>query len=229
MPIETPADMWIFGYGSLMWSPGFDYVEARRARLAGYHRAFCVYSIHYRGTERQPGLVLGLDRGGACEGIAFRIAPEARAATVDYLRRRELIYGVYRETLLPVDISHTDREQTKTVWAIAYIAERCHPAYAGTLPLVREAHLIRRSAGRGGTNLDYLLSTRRHLLELGIREPRLERLIALTCAGHTRSKSASHSSPSCVAMARAWAAKPARRPRTVRDNRFGYRAKLAGL
>lgn len=228
MPVE-PAETWIFGYGSLMWSPGFAYAETRRAKLAGYHRAFCVYSIHYRGTERQPGLVLGLDRGGACEGIAFRVPPEARRATLAYLRARELIYGVYREALVPVALAHTEHEQPRTVWAIAYIAERCHPAYAGCLPLAREAHLIRRSIGRGGTNLDYLASTRRHLWDLGIREPRLERLMALTNAGGTPQTDANGRTSRSVARARAWASKPSLRPRTVRDNRFGYRAKLAGL
>ena len=228
MSVE-PAETWIFGYGSLMWSPGFSFAEARRAKLAGFHRAFCVYSIHYRGTERRPGLVLGLDRGGACDGIAFRVAPEARKATLAYLRARELIYGVYREALLPVDLAHTECEPPRTVWATAYIAERCHPAYAGRLPLAREAHLIRRSIGRGGTNLEYLLSTRRHLLDLGIREPRLERLIALTGAGRMLRADAGRNTSGAVALARAWALKPTRRPYTVRDNRFGYRAKLAGL
>ena len=90
MTVE-PAETWIFGYGSLMWSPGFAYVEARRARLAGFHRAFCVYSIHYRGTERQPGLVLGLDRGGACDGIAFRVAPDDKRRGVPVQHRDDLI------------------------------------------------------------------------------------------------------------------------------------------
>lgn len=228
MSVE-PAETWIFGYGSLMWSPGFAYAEARRAKLAGFHRAFCIYSIHYRGTERRPGLVLGLDRGGVCEGIAFRVTPEARRATLAYLRARELIYGVYREALLPVDLVHTENEPPRTVWATAYVAERCHPAYTGRLPLAREAHLIRRSIGRGGTNLDYLLSTHRHLLDLGIREPGLERLIALTGASRMQQADATGSTSRRVALARAWAGKPTRRPRTVRDNRFGYRAKLAGF
>lgn len=224
-----PAETWIFGYGSLMWSPGFAYEEARRARLAGFHRAFCVYSIHYRGTERQPGLVLGLDRGGVCDGIAFRVAPEAHAATLAYLRRRELIYGVYREALVPIDLAHGPGEAPRTVWATTYIAERCHPAYAGVLPLRREAHLIRRSAGQGGTNLDYLISTRGHLREFGIREPRLERLVALIGAGRIDQTQGPSGSPISRARARVWALKPTRRPRTVRDNRFGFRAKLAGF
>lgn len=234
-----PADTWIFGYGSLMWNPGFAYAEARRARLVGYHRAFCIYSIHYRGTERRPGLVLGLDRGGVCEGIAFRLAPEKRTAALAYLRRRELIYGVYREAFVPVELEHAPppalpgsgalpgSEAAHTVWALAYIAERAHPAYAGRLPLAREASLIRRSAGRGGTNLDYLLSTRRHLLALGIRERRLDRLVVLTGALAARAAppEGGRRSPT-AALARAWAGRPAGSPRTVRDNRFGFRARL---
>jgi cation transport protein ChaC len=252
MPVE-PADTWVFGYGSLMWNPGFAFLETRRARLTGYHRAFCVYSIHYRGTERQPGLVLGLDRGGVCDGIAFRVAPENRAEVLAYLRRRELIYGVYREALVPVDLhdrppppcgeglgvggippttvlpaaiaSSLPGEGPRTAWAVAYIAERAHPAYAGRLPLVREAQLIRRSAGFGGTNLDYLLSTLRHLRELGISEPRLDRLLTLTGAVVTRTAARDGRSPT-AALTRAWARRTIASPRTVRDNRFGFRARL---
>ena len=117
MPVD-PAETWIFGYGSLMWNPGFDFAEARRARLTGYHRAFCIYSIHYRGTQRRPGLVLGLDRGGVCDGIAFRIAPEQRQQVLAYLRRRELIYAVYREALVPVDISHAPGQPLRTITSI---------------------------------------------------------------------------------------------------------------
>lgn len=219
-----PADTWIFGYGSLMWNPGFAFVEARPARLTGYHRAFCIYSIHYRGTERQPGLVLGLDRGGVCDGIAFRIAADAREKTLAYLRQRELIYGVYREALVPLDLAHVGDEPARIVWAVTYIAERAHPAYAGRLPLAWEAELIRRSAGRSGTNLDYFLSTRRHLRDLGIREPRLDRLMTLTGAIAGRGATSSGGS-NTKALARAWATRTTWAPKTVRDNRFGYRAK----
>lgn len=225
MAVE-PAETWIFGYGSLMWNPGFVFAEVRPARLTGFHRAFCVYSIHYRGTQRRPGLVLGLDRGGVCDGLAFRIAPEKRREVLAYVRRRELIYGVYRETLVPVDLAHIKGEPLRSVWAVAYIAERAHPAYAGCLPLAREASLIRRSAGRGGTNLDYLFSTLRHLKDLGIREPRLDRLVTMTGALAARMGRASGNAPSSTApLARAWAARSLATPRTVRDNRFGYRAK----
>lgn len=224
MPVD-PAETWIFGYGSLMWNPGFDFAEARRARLTGYHRAFCIYSIHYRGTQRRPGLVLGLDRGGVCDGIAFRVAPEQRQQVLAYLRRRELIYAVYREALVPVDISHAPGQPLRTVWAVTYIAERAHPAYAGCLPLAREASLIRRSAGQGGTNLDYFLSTLRHLKELGISEPRLDRLVTLTGALAARAAVNGGSRSPTAALTRAWAERAIASPRTVRDNRFGYRAK----
>lgn len=223
MPVE-PAETWVFGYGSLMWNPGFPFVEAQRARLTGYHRAFCIYSIHYRGTQRQPGLVLGLDRGGVCEGMAFRLAPEAQDEVVRYLRRRELIYGVYREALVPVELHATPR----TVWAMTYIAERSHPAYAGALPLKREAELIRRSAGFGGTNLEYLASTIRHLRELGIHEPRLARLITAACPLAVRMAvtAGNDCASRTAALTRAWAARPIASPHTVRDNRFCFRAKL---
>lgn len=242
MPV-TAAEAWIFGYGSLMWNPGFPFIEARRARLTGYHRAFCIYSIHYRGTERQPGLVLGLDRGGVCDGMAFRIAPEKRDEVLAYLRRRELIYGVYREALVPLDLHHEPAspapsdeghstmpqpvEDARTVSAIAYIAERAHPAYAGMLPPQRAASLIRRSAGHGGTNLDYLLSTLCHLETLGIAEPRLYRLLALTGAQAARRRTvAGGAHVPTIALTRAWAKRPLLAPRPVRANRFGYRAKL---
>ena len=91
---EAAPDLWVFGYGSLMWRPGFDFVEQVPARLIGEHRALCVYSFDHRGTPEKPGLVLGLDRGGACRGIAFRVAAQHRAATIDYLREREQTTGV---------------------------------------------------------------------------------------------------------------------------------------
>ncbi len=223
---DEAAEIWVFGYGSLMWNPGFPFAEARRARLTGYHRAFCIYSVHYRGTQRQPGLVLGLDRGGVCEGIAFRLAPETQERALAYLRRRELIYSVYREARVQVAIADGLDGVPKPVWAHAYIAERAHPSYAGCLPLAREACLIRRSVGCGGTNLDYLMSTLRHLRELGIREPRLDRLVAMVGPlAAWRAPALNGARSPTAALARAWAARAAPKPRTVRDNRFGFRAK----
>ena len=123
------GDLWVFGYGSLMWRPGFPFLERRHAHLHGYHRALCVYSHVHRGTPERPGLVLGLDRGGRCHGVAFRVAPEEAAETVQYLREREQVTAVYVERRLPVRLAGGE-----TVAALAYVVDRGHPQYAGRLP-----------------------------------------------------------------------------------------------
>jgi cation transport protein ChaC len=171
-------DLWVFGYGSLMWRPDFPFVQRHRARLDGYHRGFCIASTHHRGSPDRPGLVLGLDRGGSCEGVVYRVAVAQAAHVRDYLRRRELINGVYREALVPV--AHIDEAGAhRVVRALAFICERAHPSYAGHLTLAEQAHLIRGASGLSGNNLDYLVNTVRHLQQLGIRERDLERLVAL--------------------------------------------------
>ncbi len=108
---DPPHDLWVFGYGSLMWRPGFAYEEARHARLTGYRRCFCIYSVYHRGTAKRPGLVLGLDRGGACEGIAYRVAGAGRCANRRYLRAREQVNGVYREAHVPVALIEGPRRE----------------------------------------------------------------------------------------------------------------------
>lgn len=168
-------DLWVFGYGSLMWRPGFVYEEAHRATLVGYRRCFCVYSTHHRGNEQRPGLVLGLDRGGACHGMVFRVAAERRTATLEYLTAREQVSGVYRDTLVPVVA--LDGERNREVSALAYIVERRHPSYAGRLEIEEQARLIRGACGISGPNLDYLINTLAHLESLGIREPDLQRVL----------------------------------------------------
>lgn len=170
------SDLWVFAYGSLMWNPGFEVIEAVPARLTGYHRAYCLFSIHYRGTSRRPGLVLGLDRGGVCEGLAFRVPAESADQVRHYLRTRELITGVYREASLPVTLLRPAKDE---VWAMTFIAERAHPSYVGKLPLPIEVHMMRKARGKAGFNLDYVLNTAAHLAELGIRERRIERLMTL--------------------------------------------------
>lgn len=170
------TDLWIFGYGSLMWNPGFPFVEAVPARLDGYHRAFCIYSMHYRGTPARPGLILGLDRGSTCVGVAFRIAAGEAAAVRHYVRTRELVTGVYREVSVPVTLLEKDRDE---VTAMTFIAERQHPAFAGDLALSRQARIVRKAKGLTGFNLDYVLNTACHMATLGIRERRIERLVAL--------------------------------------------------
>ncbi len=155
---QPPAneDLWVFGYGSLMWRPGFPYAERIPARLVGLHRALCVYSFVHRGTPEKPGLVLGLDRGGACRGIAYRIAAADSSATVAYLREREQVTAVYLETLRRITLATTP---PRDVTALVFVVDRSHPQYAGRLDLEHQVHLVRQGHGRSGANQDYLLST----------------------------------------------------------------------
>jgi cation transport protein ChaC len=224
----TPAahDLWLFAYGSLMWRPGFAYEEARRARLTGYRRCFCIYSVHHRGTPERLGMVLGLDRGGVCEGIAYRIAAPRVMETRHYLRARELINGVYREAMVSVEL---EGEPPVEVQALTYIVERAHPNYAHRLPLTLQARLIRGAQGVSGANLDYLVSTVRHLRELGIREPELERLVVMAGALAWRRSRAQHTSPYALALLRAQRLRRQpvrRRARKDERRRFLYRLRL---
>jgi len=163
--------LWVFGYGSLMWRPGFPFVERQRAQLFGYHRSLCVFSHVHRGTPERPGLVLGLDRGGRCHGVAFRVAPEEAAATVHYLREREQATAVYLERQLPVRLVDGQR-----ITALAYVVDRKHPQYAGRLSFEETVDLVRRGEGISGRNPDYVRSTHEHLIGMGVVDPLLERL-----------------------------------------------------
>lgn len=165
------ADFWVFGYGSLMWRPGFPYLECRSALLRGWHRAFCVYSQHYRGTREKPGLVLGLDRGGACRGRAFLVAAEDGLSVADYLHGREMISGVYEPRWVQVETAEG------RLRAAAYLADRGHEQYAGKLDEERVVRLILQGHGIAGSNLEYIENTVRHLDELGIADGALHRLL----------------------------------------------------
>jgi cation transport protein ChaC len=158
-------DVWVFGYGSLMWRPGFAYAERQMATLRGYHRALCIYSHVHRGTPERPGLVLGLDRGGSCRGVAFRVEAAARAATIAYLRAREQVTGVYLEVTVPVVLIDGRR-----VEAIAYVVDRTHAQYAGRLADDRLLALVRQGTGQSGNNPDYIRATHVHLVELGVED-----------------------------------------------------------
>ena len=173
---RSKGDLWVFGYGSLMWRPGFDFIERIPARLIGEHRALCVYSFVHRGTPEKPGLVLGLDRGGACRGIAFRIAEKNRAATVEYLREREQVTSVYREVIRSVWLENEARQR---VSALAYVVDRGHVQYAGRLSLADQLRHVQQGHGQSGVNRDYVLATVKAIEAEGFRDPPLHQLAML--------------------------------------------------
>ncbi|TGQ57628.1 gamma-glutamylcyclotransferase [Mesorhizobium sp. M1C.F.Ca.ET.193.01.1.1] len=168
------GDFWVFGYGSLIWRPGFAHVETRRARLFGYRRSLCVYSFVHRGTRERPGLVLGLDRGGSCIGLAFRVPGDLRDEVLSYLRERELVTSVYLERKLDVRLDGNRAAGGEMVEAVAYIVDRAHEQYAGGLDAGHAAAVVRGAVGQSGRNEDYVLSTVEHLKALGIRDHWLE-------------------------------------------------------
>jgi cation transport protein ChaC len=174
------GELWVFGYGSLMWRPGFAYLERLPARLIGLHRSLCVFSFVHRGTPERPGLVLGLDRGGMCRGIAYRVAAEARENTVDYLREREQVTSVYVETVRQIELEDKTRRRVR---ALCYIVDRSHVQYAGRLTLAESLHHVRQGHGKSGANRDYVIETVRALETLGYREGELH-LLAERLGGH---------------------------------------------
>lgn len=169
-----PQGFWVFGYGSLMWNPGFVYEEACTARLFGWRRSMCILSTHYRGVPGAPGLVLGLDRGGSCRGLAFRVAEENAEKTRAFLHEREMLGNVYipREGVLRLD-------DGRRVPGSFYTARRTSPFYAGALSPEQAAVLIRRGVGSRGTSRDYLASTVAQLERLSVVDGALARLLCL--------------------------------------------------
>ena len=162
---HSTEDLWVFGYGSLIWRPGFEFVEKAPARLIGGHRALCVFSHVHRGTPERPGLVLGLDFGGACRGVAYRVAAKRRHDTVGYLRAREQVTSVYRETVRSVTLL---TQPERRVDALVYMIDRGHVQYAGRLDLTTQLHLVRQGHGQSGPNREYVLSTVHALEALGL-------------------------------------------------------------
>ena len=161
--------MWLFGYGSLMWRPGFDFAERRRATLRGRQRALCVRTVHHRGTAAQPGLVMGLKPGGSCTGIAYRVAAENAEAVAAYLRERELDhYPVYRESAVAIE-----PDDGRTVSATTYLPRDGHPDFLPGLSVEEQCAIVRQAGGVSGSNADYVLSAARALRALGIDEPGL--------------------------------------------------------
>lgn len=156
--------LWVFGYASLLWNPGFEVAESKHARLSGYARSFCMYSIHHRGTPEAPGLVLALDRveDAICQGVALRAKPGSEPETLAYLRERELVSSAYIETQVPLTL-----EDGRCITAIAYVIDPNHAQYC-RLPLYEQARIIASASGGRGPNREYLLNTAKHLSEIGL-------------------------------------------------------------
>lgn len=178
--LDPDGHLYVFGYGSLIWKPGFTHSGTHPALLRGFHRRFCIWSRTYRGTPDCPGLVLGLDRGGACRGVAFRVPGAAAGAVLDYLDEREMSGGVYQRRIVPLRLLDTG----ETRRAVAFIADRRARDYCGDLTPERAAAAIALGSGCMGPNREYLLNTVTHLRALGVRDAGLDRIAALLPA-HT--------------------------------------------
>jgi cation transport protein ChaC len=178
LDLAKHGDLWVFGYGSLMWRPGFAYDFRCKATLRGWRRTLCVYSHVYRGTPERPGLVLGLDRGGACAGVAFRVKAALREPTIRYLRDREQVTAVYVERLVQVTLESRER-----VTALTYAADRLHGQYAGRLDRETMLAVVRAGRGQSGDNAAYVTETHDHLAAIGVRDSELEWLAERLRAG----------------------------------------------
>lgn len=171
--MQDNSSHWVFGYGSLIWRPGFTSASRQLATMPGVHRRLCVYSYRHRGTEAQPGLVFGLVPGGSCRGMAFEVPAGDWQAVRRYLSEREMDRGVYRETVRPVGLA-----DGRTVQALAFLVDRRHAQFAGRLTVAEQVRLVRVGVGESGPNPEYVLETARHLEALGIRDRGLDELVA---------------------------------------------------
>jgi cation transport protein ChaC len=173
MMVEDGGEHWVFGYGSLMWRPGFAFVERRGAVLHGRRRAFCIYSVHHRGTPARPGLVLGLAPGGSVRGAAYRVADADWPQVYAYLREREQPTETYFEAWREIRFSDGGR-----VPALVFLSDVHHAQWAGALDLEAQARLIAGATGLSGRNIDYLRDLVAHLRQDGVTDRLMERLLA---------------------------------------------------
>ena len=165
---DNTATHWVFGYGSLIWNPGFAHVSAQQGLLRGAHRSLSIVSHHHRGTVEQPGLVFGLTRGGSCRGMVFEVADADWPQVYAYLQEREQVTSVYRDVMRPVHLA-----DGRLVGALAFLVDERHAQFAGRLSLEQQLAMVRAGVGLSGRNIDYVLNTARHLRELGIRDRQL--------------------------------------------------------
>ena len=167
------SDLWVFGYGSLIWKPGFKHRAAYPARLFGYHRSLCVYSHVHRGTPERPGLVMGLDRGGSCQGVVFHVEAGQREAVLRYLREREQVTMVYQERMQRVHLLEHSEGVPQDVMAVTYCVDRTHGQYAGTMTREDQLEIVRGAEGQSGINPDYVIATSAALEKLGVHDATL--------------------------------------------------------
>ncbi|MEN3792911.1 gamma-glutamylcyclotransferase [Fulvimarina sp. MAC3] len=166
-------DFWVFGYGSLIWNPGFDYEERSVARLAGFHRALCVRSHVHRGTPERPGLVFGLDRGGSCVGMAFRVNGRNRESVMAYLRARELVTHVYLEKTVSIRL-----KDGTGLNAITYVVDRGHSQYGGKISAENAARIVMGAHGRSGPNTEYVTNALKEIHRMGLKDAWLESVVS---------------------------------------------------
>ena len=173
------GDRWVFGYGSLMWRPGFPFIERRTAVLHGRRRAFCIYSVHHRGTYERPGLVLGLAPGGAVRGVVYRVAEADWPEVYAYLREREQPTETYFEAWSDLRIDGVQVENGGKVTSLVFLSDMKHNQWAGALTLEQQADLIAGATGLSGRNIDYLRDLVLHLREDGVRDQAMETLLKM--------------------------------------------------
>lgn len=174
MDTATTGTYWVFGYGSLIWNPGFRHISSQQGLLRGAHRSLSIVSHHYRGTPEQPGLVFGLARGGSCRGMVFEVEEQDWREVYAYLQAREQVTSVYRDVMRPVRLA-----DGRTVEALAFLVDERHEQYAGRLSLDQQLAFVRAGTGIAGRNVDYVLNTAQHLRAMGIRDRQLMALADL--------------------------------------------------
>jgi cation transport protein ChaC len=217
------GDLWVFGYGSLMWSPCFDYRHKAPGRAHGYHRALCILSTRYRGTPRKPGLVMGLCRGGSCWGMAYRIDAPGMRRALARLWYREMPRRVYQPRLIPVRLA-----SGRQVHALAFVADTTHPACVRELDLHGRARLVAQGIGVRGPCIDYIRNTLDHMHDVGVRDPHLERILHAAIAlrqngGNGERALARASAPPAARQPKARAARAVLRRAARRSGRAAFR------
>lgn len=171
LSIVPRGDLWVFGYGSLMWSPEFPYADRKTARVHGYHRALCILSSRYRGTPEKPGLVMGLCRGGSCWGMAYRVHNGQAKEVLDTLWKREMLNFVYAPKFVPVSVGN------QRVQALTFVADTSHRLFVGELDVDGRAKLVAQGVGQRGRCVDYIRNTLDHMRGLGVHDPHLARIL----------------------------------------------------